>query len=192
MDYKLMLLAVACACGSSATASWPIGVEREVDEGFYMQVVAVNADWKIWRIETKSTVSCKAVKSAKGREHPKPVGFMSSLHTGTPFLEIGLKRKRKVSKNLSSVSFNYTWRTQFYNDIEIKYRIAGLKFWETRSNLTFNADEIGEQEFEVAVVSWEYPALYVGRVEEKATFDLAGLSWAKSQIITCEYGEPSQ
>jgi hypothetical protein len=184
MDYKLMLLAVACASGSSASASWPTGVEREVDEGTYMQVFAVNAGWKIWRIETKSSVNCKAVKSAKGRVHPEPVGVNSMMFNGTPFLEIELINPPSY--------FDYTWRTEHYGDIEVKYRIAGSKFWEERNNSNFSADEIGEQAFEIAVVSWEYPALYVGRVEEKATFDLAGLSWAKSQIITCEYADPTK
>lgn len=179
MIQKIMLLASAFVGGSAASAErWPIGVEREVDEGTYMQVVAVNSGWRIWRTEEKSGVYCKAVKSAKGRAHPEPIGVSSAMYKGTPFLEIFGGR--------GSEKLTYQWRTTYLSDVKIKYRTPGSEFWEERKNATFNADEIGEQQFEITLSSWEYPELYIGRSEETALFDLAGLSWAKDEVASCE------
>lgn len=179
MVQKLALLACAWAWSPlAAVESWPNGTEREVDEGTYMKVVATKLGWRIWRIETKSGVDCKAVKSAIGRSHPEPIGVSSIMFKGKPFLEIWWD-------NYSS-KFTYHWWTVHYGDVEVKYRTAGSKFWEERNNGTFDADEIGEQQFELAISSWEYPELALGRAEEKAMFDLAGLPWAQTQMKICE------
>jgi hypothetical protein len=163
---------------SAHAASWPIGVEREVDEGVYMQVVAVEQGWRIWRSETKGGVSCKAVKSARGRPHPEPVGVSWMMFNGTPFLEI--------SWNRYGAKFSYGWSTVHYDRIRLSYRAPGERFWEDRNDDGFNADEVGEKLIELTITSYEYGAILVGRAEETAAFDLAGLNWAKAEVLKCE------
>lgn len=156
--------------------SWPIGVEREVDTGVYMQVVSQQSGWRIWRIERRAGVSCQAVKSAKGRPHPIPVGVDSMMFRGTPFLTVSHPTK----------DFSYRWQAAHYGNVRVQYRLPGARFWEEGAERVFPAEEIGEREIELAVRSWEYPAIYEGLVEESAVFDLAGLDWARTQVLACE------
>jgi hypothetical protein len=175
-------------CSEAAAAdNWPIGKEREVDEGTYMQVVAANMGWRIWRIETKSGVDCKAVKSAKGQVHPEPLGVSSGMFKGKPFLEIW---HNKTPSQFFPEKFTYRWWTTHSGSVRIKYRTPGSKFWEERTQVKFNADGIVEQQFEIVLTSWEYPELYEGFAEQKGIFDFTGLSWAKSQVVICEDLKP--
>jgi len=165
------------------TANWPIGTEREVDEGTYMQVLASQDGWRIWRTETSAGVYCRAVKSARGRPHPIPLGFHSALFRGTPFLEIGW--------NSYSSEMDFYWRTTYLGNVEIKYRQPGARFWEHRDNATFDPHETGENVIDVVLESWEYPELLVGKAEETATFDLDGLGWAEAEVAACVDAAPA-
>lgn len=156
---------------------WPIGTEREVDEGVYMQVVASDHGWRIWRSETRAGVDCKAVKSARGRPHPIPIGVASMLFRGTPFLEVGWSNP--------SQKFSYTWRTVHLGSVRFKARVPGSRFWEEGRGYEFDPAAFGESGIEVVLTSWEYPEIYIGHAEESATFDLAGLSWAQEQVVLC-------
>ena len=59
-------LVTATQLSAGVYTNWPIGVEREVDEGVYMRLLSVSDGWRIWRIETKDDVDCRAIKSAIG------------------------------------------------------------------------------------------------------------------------------
>jgi hypothetical protein len=80
--------AVLATTAGQTGAQWPVGVEREVDEGVYMRVAAAEQGWRIWRIETRDGIRCQAVKSARGRPHPVPVGVGSAFYGGTPYLMV--------------------------------------------------------------------------------------------------------
>lgn len=166
---SILLLATAGA--------WTPGVEREVDEGTYMRFLSEQEGWRIWRIETKDHLSCKAVKAARGRSHPKPIGVSSLMYGDTPFLE--------VWGGGASSTISYRWFAARFGDVKIQYRKPGERFWEDVGVSGFNPDGVGEVPIEINVSSWEYPAISHGRVEEKAIFDLAGLAWAKDQLKSC-------
>jgi hypothetical protein len=100
------------------------------------------------------------------------------MFNGTPFLEIWWSDYGS--------KFTYRWFTVHFGRVSVKYRTPGAKFWEERTNANFDATEIGEQQIELVASSWEYPELIIGHAEEKATFDLAGLTWAQSQVRSCE------
>jgi hypothetical protein len=169
------------ACLSAAplvAQSWPVGVEREVDEGVYMKVVAVQSGWRIWRSETKSGVACKAVKSAKGRPHPEPVGVSWAMWNGTPFLEVTWSDYFK--------KIQYNWKTVHYGRVKMSYRKPGDRFWTDATNSTFDPASVGESTIELTISSWEYPEILVGRAEEEALFELSGLGWAQEQVRSCQ------
>lgn len=186
--FAIHVSALSLCSEAAAADNWPIGKEREVDEGTYMQVVAANMGWRIWRIETESGVFCKAVKSAKGQVHPEPLGVSDAMFKGKPFLEIW--PNNKDGSLFFPGKFRYGWRTTYSGNVRIKYRTPGSKFWEERTQVQFNADGMVEQQFEIVLTSWEYPELYEGLAEQKGIFDFSGLSWAKSQVVICEDLKP--
>lgn len=178
MNDVLQSLILASLVFSQLQTSWPIGLEREVDAGTYMQVVASQYGWRIWKIDTRGGSQCKAVKSAIGRPHPIPLGVSSTMMRGTPFVEI--------TWNAQDHGFSYRWTTTHYGRVEIKYRSLGERFWEERENHNFSGDSLNESRYEIQLSSWEYPAILIGYAEESATFDFEGLAWAKSQVASCE------
>jgi hypothetical protein len=185
INLRIAVASLAIAAPAAHAASWPLGTEREVDEGVYMQVVAVGQGWRIWRTETRSGVSCSAVKSAKGRPHPEPVGVQSMFWNGTPFVEMSWINYG------SEPRWYHQWRTTHYGRVEVKYRKPGDRFFGESFNEEINAGKFGEDQLEVVLTSWEYPAILVGLAEERAIFDLAGLQWARDQVSKCEGREPA-
>lgn len=154
--------------------AWAVGVEREVDEGVYMRVVAAEQGWRVWRIETRDAVDCRAYKSAQGRRHPVPVGVGSMMaRSGTPFLEVFW------SEPLNR--FYSEWHAVHYRG-RVKYRTPNERFWEESAP---NPNTAEERVVEVVADSWEYPEILVGHAEEQATFDLAGLRWARTAVKEC-------
>lgn len=103
---------------------------------------------------------------------------------GTPFLE--------VLWNDREHRFSYSWGTEHFGKVRVKYRPVGERFWEERNNFDFNADDLAEQRLEVQLTSWEYPEILVGYAEEDATFDMSGLDWAKGQVAECEGVQPDE
>src|SRR5262245_18557212 len=103
----LSLIAVGAAITQSASSSaqatnWPIGQEREVDEGVYFTLLSSSNGWRIWKLETRSGLDCRAVKSAVGRPHPVPAGAGAVFTHGTPFIQI--------MKGLGS-AYQFSWET---------------------------------------------------------------------------------
>lgn len=170
------------ALTASQQTQWPEGIEREVDEGVYMQVADSQHGWRVWRTESRNGVVCKAVKSARGREHPIPVGVGPLLFRGTPFLEIHGSRHGFSGREI----FSYDWTTRHYGRVAVKYRIAGERFYEEKSNGEFSASGLTEGSYDVVLISWEYPALNIGRAEEAAIFDMTGREWAEQRVLQCQ------
>lgn len=179
------IVVIASTFASIATAAhsqsaWPVGVEREVDEGYYMKIAAERFGWRIWRVETENETSCKAMKSARGRPHPIPVGVGSEMFRGTPFLEM----RPSISEGRVR-QWRYDWNTIHGGRVAAKVRLLGERFWTEWGPADINLDSFSERLIEIVVSSWEYPAALVGYAEEQAVFDLAGLGWAKEQVNSC-------
>lgn len=159
----------------TSTQTWTVGTEREVDEGVYMKVIAAQEGWRVWRIETRSGVQCRAYKSARGRRHPVPVGVNSMMdRIGTPFLE--------VYSDSASSAFRSEWHGAHYGGMRAKYRIPGARFWEDTPP---DPETVVERPVDVSVDSYEYPAIFEGKAEERAILDLAGIRWAVEAVRTC-------
>ncbi len=181
--YKLLFCSFLCVFSLGFTqTSWPINVEREVDEGTYMSVYASFSGWRIWKTETKNGISCKAVKSAKGKPHPIPVGVNSALYRGTPFLTVLTGYKDRVV---------YSWSAEHYGNVSVKIRIPGEKFWDEYRSSSVDMQKYQEKRIEISLISWEYPEIYVGLSEQKGIFELIGIKKALSEIDKCENVQPS-
>jgi hypothetical protein len=175
-----MLATAMVVIALQSSQQWPVGREREVDEGTYMQVVASDQGWRIWRTEIAHGVYCRAVKSARGRPHPVPLGFQDRLFGGTPFLEI---RWDGYTRHLQA-----SWQAVYSGRVSVKVRGEGERFWLEQRNSLFPLGDLPLVPMEVVLESWEYPALLVGREEERAVFDPAGIEWAKAEVLRCAGG----
>ncbi|WP_143276014.1 hypothetical protein [Brevundimonas diminuta] len=169
------------------TSDWPLGREREVDEGLYMKVIDQNNGWRIWQSESQNGTICKAVKSARDRPHPIPVGVGTGLFRGTPFLEIHVQRHGFSGRPI----YSYNWRTAHYGKVEIEYRLIGDRFYTKSNNGSFDGDSVDQSSYEITLTSFEYPAILRGRAEEKAVFDFEGLEWARTRTLECQDYRPS-
>lgn len=159
---------------SASRVSWAVGQEKEVDEGYFFTLAEIKAGWRLWRIETKSGVECRAVKSAVGRQHPIPLGFTVNFTQGEPFIVLYWSdRDQKV------VHF---WQGQDIEVSRVQTRMAGEKFWSDETRESSYADGA---KLEVNVISWEYPKIYVGYHEARGAFDLSGLDAMKRSIEEC-------
>lgn len=172
------LIAALLVAPVAPSGQWSVGREREVDEGVYMRLVAQESGWRIWRVETRGGVTCKAVKSARGRAHPTPVGVAAMMEGGSPYVE--------VIQGFGNRPFSYAWGAHHYAGIRPKWRAVGARFWEEPGLMGTDLGAFAEQAIEVNLVSFEYAEIFVGRVEENAVLDLAGLGWAQEQITACQ------
>jgi len=170
----MIAAAVALALSFAQPQAWTVGTEREVDEGVYMKIVAAEQGWRVWRIETRGGVDCRAYKSAQGRRHPVPVGVGSMMaRTGTPFLEVYWYPA--LEKTYSE------WHAVHYRG-RAKYRTPTDRFWEEGAP---DPEAVEERIVDVVMTSWEYPELLIGHAEERAKFDLAGIRWAVEAVHSC-------
>lgn len=161
---------------AQAGGRWTIGEEREVDAGTYMRLTANQQGWRIWRVETRSGAHCLAVKSARGRPHPAPLGVGSAFWGGTPSIRIsGLDRSR----------LTYSWQAHHLGRVRVKTRPIGARFWDDVSSYGETSPFSSEAPVEVHLTSWEYPELLIGLSEETAVFDPVGISWAEEQLRAC-------
>ncbi len=178
-----MIVAITAACVSLTTSgsaaiyqSWPVGVEREVDNGVYYTLLKVSAGWRVWKLETKNGVECRAVKSVEGRPHPIPIGVGAAFATGTPFLMIysgGMRLTR------------FSWTAQHFGKARIQYRAIGEKFWNDGSMSQDDLRHFDGQRVGVSLTSWEYPELLVGYSKEVAVMNFSGLNAAIEAVENC-------
>jgi hypothetical protein len=172
-----MIALAALSLAALFPQEWPVGVEREVDEGFYMQVFAADHGWRVWRTENRNGVFCKAIKPASGRSDPVPVGVANLMSRETPFVE--------VSWTPVLNTFHYEWGATHYGGVRGKYRVPGERFWEDSFHGDIDLRPAAGKTIEVVVESYRYPELGVGRAEESGTVDLVGLEWALAEVIRC-------
>jgi hypothetical protein len=158
---------------------WPIGVEREVDEGIYMKVVAVENGWRLWRTETRSGIDCRAVKSAVGRPHPIPIGVGGGFFRGTPFLQVYRSYNGSVT---------YAWNARYHGRVRVKIRRPGERFWNEMDRPFGDMTSYDGERIDVVVSSWEYPEVLVGYSEESAQFNMIGLRAITERMLACEAG----
>lgn len=104
------------------------------------------------------------------------------LYRGTPFYEITVSR-HGFSKR---PQYNYTWRAEHYGDVSVKIRALGDRFYEDVEKFIIDGKGPDEGIYQVSVVSWEYPAIRIGRVEETAEFDMTGIRWAEQRVLECQ------
>ena len=157
-----------------AASNWAIGQEREVDEGYYLKLLKTQNGWQLWRIESKSEVECRAVKSAIGRPHPVPIGATVGFGTGEPFIVLYWSSH--------SHSVNHFWEGPNFENTRVEVRRIGQKFWDQERKDAAYRD--GDR-LEVNIVSWEYPEIRVGYDETRGVFDLAGLEAMRTEVASC-------
>ncbi|MGE6695982.1 MULTISPECIES: hypothetical protein [Sphingobium] len=159
---------------NTASAQWVPGQEREVDEGVYAKIISQQNGWRIWRFETKDDVTCQAVKSARGRPHPVPVGFRDKMYMGTPFISISRGYKDEASVDLhGKYGYSQTWRR------------LGNKFWNEKLGLNDLSLNDGDP-IEVHTETWEYPQIRVGLTSESGIVDLTGILAAVDALKECD------
>jgi hypothetical protein len=157
-------------------SDWSVGVEREVGEGHYFKLFAQSHGWRVWRIETRDSVLCTAVKSAIGRPHPIPLGYGFAFFGGTPFLTV----------TPIVDGYNFHWKTTRLHDVAAQYREGGQKFWYNFVYNDQNFIQLDGKIIEISVTSWEYPALNRGYAKETASFNVVGLNQAITALYDCK------
>lgn len=172
---SLAIGALAPSYSQAAVASaWSVGQEREVDEGYYFKLLKVEAGWRLWRIETKEGVECRAVKSAAGQPHPVPLGFTVNFEGGEPFIILYWSDVKKTVL--------HAWEGEDVRNASVQVRPVGNKFWNEEPRDTKYHDGA---RLEVNVMSWEYPEIRVGYHEAKGLFDLTGIDSMRAEIERC-------
>jgi TonB family protein len=78
--------------------------------------------------------------------------------------------------------WSYNWSTVHSGNVRVQVRLPGERFWTEWGSSDMDLNLFNETAVEVVATSWEYPALYLGRVEQRAVFDLVGMTWAKEQL----------
>jgi hypothetical protein len=172
MSVALIFLAVQTA-ESKTKVNWAIGEEFEADEGIYFKLLSVSSGWRLWRIETRHGVECRAVKSANGLPHPVPLGVSNLFYGGDPravVLWSGYQHKLVVDLEGKGTR-NHAVLT----------RVVGDKFWD--DGKTFNPAE--GQKIEVSIASWKYPDARIGYQESKGVLDFSGLKLIRERVLEC-------
>jgi len=154
--------------------SWPVGVEREVGAGTYMQVVEENNGWRLWRIEDRSGSTCRAIKSVRGQPHPIPVGSGVSWFRGTPFVSISRGFQNRAAVGIQG-RYGYAG----------KWRQPGDRYWN--DELAFaDIEPLDGQLIEIYSETFEYPLIFVGHSVETGLLDLTGLSGIIDSLRRCD------
>lgn len=158
--------------------AWNVGAEREVDQGYYLSLVYNQNGWRVWRTETTGGAYCRAVKSARGRPHPTPIGVGDILWQGTPFLII-----RGGGLGDYIPEFRGRWGRAAPSDTRI--RRSGDRFWKQAPEFA-DLYRRPPGTIEVNLTTFEYDSIRVGRAEETAELDLVGLEAALSALAQCD------
>ena len=175
--FALLLLVLPSAASATAYPKWTVGQEREIDAGTYAKLLSQNAGWRVWRFETRSGVTCRAVKSAIGRIHPYPIGVGSKLVDGTPFIEADSYKQGSLSVTISGTWGGGKW----------EFRKPGARFWSSADTAMPVAEWDG-QKIEVHIQTWEYDEILVGLSDERAIVDLTGAAAAVREVESCISG----
>jgi hypothetical protein len=167
-------VAAAAATIPAQAQSWTVGTEREVDEGYYFKLAYSAQGWRVWSIETRYGVDCRAIKSARGRPHPEPVGVAEAFHRGSPYIMLATTRARPIRLTLHG-----QWGTGG------EWRQPGDRFWQDSLSWSDIA-ELDGQQIEVHTKTWEYDEILVGLADERGVLDLTGLDAAVAALRACD------
>lgn len=172
MTALLLLSSAPVIASIPVRQQWSVDEEREVDEGTYFKLLTVKNGWRLWRIVTKGSVECRAVKSARGKVHPFPIGAGAMLGFGEPYITIW--------KHAGSL--RYYWKGVDFDNSRVQIRRVGEKFWsiDTGSEAYSDIDVV-----EVNISSWEYPTVRIGYHETKGIIDFQGLSAMRAAVDEC-------
>lgn len=169
----LLIATTAVSAAIPVRQQWKVGDEREVDEGIYFRLLRVESGWRLWRIETRGSVECRAVKSARGKVHPFPIGAGAMFGFGEPYITIWKHRGE----------LRYFWKGVDFENSMVQLRRQDAKFWDTdNGEQVFNDSDV----VEVNISSWEYPAVRVGYHETKGVMDFAGWSAMRMAVDECD------
>lgn len=171
-----MLAPSTAEAASIITAPWRIGDEREVDDGIYFRLISSEQGWRLWRIETRDDIECRAVKSAVGKLHPIPLGVGALFYSGDPFIPY-IVLYRAYTGTLS-----YSWKGRHLETKRVRFRKTGDRFWEDDNGRVAHQDGA---RLEVNVGSWEYPELMVGWNESRGVIDLSGWGEMARRVMDC-------
>jgi hypothetical protein len=174
---------IAAAFLLQASGTWVIGEEQEVDQGTFMTWQSEQDGWRVWRIETRDGVECRAAKSASGLAPATPLGFGDALDGPPPRTEISaFVMSDYLHMNPTAPQLSQDWYgTHGFGTTQ--YRAPGERFFESIN--TLKAKRTGLSLIEINNVSYEYPSIFRGRSELNATFDLTGIEWAEAQVLAC-------
>jgi len=154
--------------------SWRIGDAQEVDEGVYATLLHRKDGWTVWQFEKEDEINCHAAKGQAGA-FIRPIGVAENLWGPKPFLQVSMFGW-STTPRAEIWSLVGTWGAS-----SSKFRKPGDKFWK-------EADQLGaglEGVIEVNVVSWQYPAILVGRSEDHGYINLTGIDAARVAIEPC-------
>lgn len=73
-----------------ATSDWFIGVEQETSPGIYASLIAIAANWTLWRFESSSGNYYVAASSAEGCPPPRPLGVGHVLFSGAVMINANI------------------------------------------------------------------------------------------------------
>ena len=156
-------------------AAWTVGMEREVDEGVYATLVQQTGRWRLWRFATKNDTSCVLVRPADGRATPYPLGVGRIFYGGEPRVVVTIRTRvpelKIEGKNLSG---------------KVRWRKVGDRFWSEENYGELPQPTEGTS-LEVSRVSYEYPDLFVGRLEERGIITFSGIDVALKALEKCYY-----
>ena len=169
----LLFSPVALSASIPVRQNWAVGEEREVDEGIYFKLIKVEKGWRLWRLETRGGIECRAVKSARGKVHPIPIGAGAMFGFGEPYITIWKHRGKLL----------YSWKGVDFDNSMVQIRRAAAKFWDTDEGDEVFADS---DVVEVNISSWEYPDVRVGYHETKGVLDFTGWSEMRTAVDECD------
>jgi hypothetical protein len=186
-----LVFPLLCAAAPGHKSSWTVGAEREVDNGIYAKLVAVEGGWRLWRFETARGYDCRAIKPAFGRPHPVPSGEGDTFR--------GVPSWVMINK---SIEGNVEWEFQGVYDSTtvVEWKLPGEKFYSYYMPERSESFEKGTGQkqinsfipldgkiIDVVIVSYEHPSpLYINRTELKARFDFTGVNHIVAQLEQCE------
>lgn len=178
----LVSLAQSPAAATQPSASWPIGVEREVDDGVYVTLLRQENGWRLWRWEERSGVTCEAVKSGIGRPHPVPARAGTILYRGDPWISLTYWRSRDSRTFRGSENVALRGR---HTGGWSEWQRAGDRFGTSFHYGLSDLPNWSNERIEIHVVTFRYPALLIGKADQRAMIDMVGLEQIRTAAREC-------
>jgi hypothetical protein len=172
---------IANCCVAKANENWPLGVEREVDEGVYSGLISRVDGWALWKFEFRGGLRCVARKEADGRSSAYPLGVGVQLGgpNSTPAVEIRADVGSRVYVDLIG-----RHDPQVNTGAE-EFRSLGDRYWQEWRDDPYFFIRIDGSTIQIHRETWLYPNLRLHLSDEVANFDLSGITAAARAVKTC-------